>query len=156
MCLTKLTRRIFCHVLLHIIFQLQFPGITPEKDLRASFLFTLCFLEIEQKSYRESGAKEISAKGQQRAVGLTPVANYAVMRLGEIRPYVLVRKKGGSEQCSQYGPGFSKKCTGMGENKQKHLRCAEGFSYEVLLLFLLGFELSLPSKGTLWEPLLHY
>lgn len=51
----------------------------------------------------------------------------------------LVRKKGGSEQCSQYGPGFSKKCTGMGENKQKHVRCSEEFSYDVLSLFLSKF-----------------
>lgn len=72
-------------------------------------------------------------------MGLTTVANYAVMRFGEIRPSVLVRKKGRSEQYSQYGPGFCKKGTGMGENKQKHIRCSEEFSYEVLLLFLLEF-----------------
>lgn len=133
MCLTKLTRRIFfCHVLLHIIFQLQFTGIIPEKDLRL-FCSPQCFLETEQKHTGKVVLK-VSATVQQGAVGLTPAANYAVMRFGGIRPYVWL-------QCSQYGPGFSKAYTGMGENKWKHVRCNAGFSYEILSRFLLGVGL---------------
>lgn len=39
----------------HTVIQLQFPGTVPEKDLR--LLCTLCFLETDQKPYRETGAK---------------------------------------------------------------------------------------------------
>lgn len=49
-----------------------------------SFLFTLCFLETEQKSYRETSAKETGAEVQQIAVELTPVADHGVMRFGEV------------------------------------------------------------------------
>lgn len=70
---TKLIRGIFCHALLHIIFSLQFPGTV-----------SLCFLETEQKSYRETSAKETGAEVQQIAVELTPVADHGVMRFGEV------------------------------------------------------------------------
>lgn len=49
-----------------------------------SFLFTLCFLETEQKSYRETSAKETGAEVQQIAMELTPVADHGVMRFGEV------------------------------------------------------------------------
>lgn len=61
-----------------------------------SFLFTLCFLETEQKPCREIHAKEIGVNVQQIAVELTPVADCRVMRSGEIRLYVcrnLARKR---------------------------------------------------------------
>jgi len=51
-----------------------------------SFLFMLCFLETEQKSYREISSTEISAKVQPIAMELTPLADSD--ENGEIRLYV--------------------------------------------------------------------
>lgn len=63
------------------------PWDCPREGPRSS-LFTLCFIETEQKSYRETSAKEINAEVQQIVVELTPVADYGVVRFGEIWPYV--------------------------------------------------------------------
>lgn len=74
---------IHCSALLQS--QLHFP----REDFREgllSFLFMLCFLETEQKSYREISSTEISAKVQPIAMELTPVADSD--ENGEIRLYV--------------------------------------------------------------------
>lgn len=148
MCWTKLIRGIFlpCTTPHYLFTSVSWDCL---REGPPSFLFTLCFLETEQKSYRETSAKETGAEVQQRAVELTPVADHGVMRFGEVGHIYrnLARKTVGSEQCSQYAPGFSKKCTRMGENKQKHVKCNEGFSYELLLLFVSGFGLFFTFKG---------
>lgn len=87
MCLAKLTRGIFCHTLFCTLLQSQLHF--PRKDFREgllSFLFMLCFLKSEQKSYREISSTEISAKVQPIAMELTPVADSD--ENGEIRLYV--------------------------------------------------------------------
>lgn len=81
MCLTKLIRGIFCHALLRYLFTSVSWDCPREGPL--SFLFTLCFRK-QQKSYRGTSAEEIGAEVQQIVVELTPVADYGVMRFGEV------------------------------------------------------------------------
>lgn len=65
-----------------VTFSLQFPGTVPEKALR--LFYSHCASWKQQKSYRGTSAEEIGAEVQQIVVELTPVADYGVMRFGEV------------------------------------------------------------------------
>lgn len=125
----------------------QFPGTVPEKDLR--LFYSHCASWKQQKSYRETSAKEIGAEVQQIAVELTPVADCGVMRFGEVGHIFTgtwLEKQLGQNSVPSMHLAFLRNILGW-LRTNKHMKCNEGFSYEVILLFLSGFRLSFTFKG---------
>lgn len=125
----------------------QFPGTVPEKGLR---LFSShCASWKQQKPCRETSAEETGADVQQTAVELTPAADSGEMRFGEVGHIFTgtwLEKQSGPNSVPSMHLAFLRNVLGW-LRTNKHIKCNEGFSSEVILPFLSGFRLCFTFKG---------